>query len=113
MFDKLFSSTPSPTRASWMGRCERSRTRSVSTTPSPTEMVGLAFSMRDMRPENVEYLTAPVLGTGMEGAARVVYLDGATGDPTWDYLRTDSLSRNADEFSDESLPDVPRRRGST
>ena len=81
---------------------------SVDDTLSNGELVGLAFSMRDVRPENVEYFTAPVLGTGMEGPASVVYLDGATGDRMWEYLRNDSLSQNAADFSDESLPDVPR-----
>ena len=44
----------------------------------------------------------------MEGAASVVYLDKVTGERMWGYLRTDSLSQNADEFSEEALPDVPR-----
>ena len=26
----------------------------------------------------------------------------------WGYLHTDSLSQNAEEFSDQALPDVPR-----
>jgi hypothetical protein len=37
-----------------------------------------------------------------------VYLDNVTGERMWQYLRTDSLSENADEFTDETLPDVPR-----
>jgi hypothetical protein len=56
----------------------------------------------------VDFFTAPVLGTGMEGAASVVYLDMVSGERMWTYLRNDSLSQNAAEFADEALPDVPR-----
>src|SRR3712207_7464824 len=41
-------------------------------------------------PADVEFFTAPVLGTGREGAASVVYLDATTGDRMWGYLQTDS-----------------------
>ena len=60
------------------------------------------------RRTNVDYFTAPVLGTGMEGAASVVYLDTVAGERMWAYLRNDSLSQNAAEFSKQALPDVPR-----
>jgi LCP family protein required for cell wall assembly len=72
------------------------------------DLFGLAYSMRGLRPEEVEFFTAPVLGTGMEGPASVVYLDGPKGERMWEYLRVDSLSQNAAEFGEESLPDVPR-----
>ena len=72
------------------------------------DLLSLAYSMRNVSPENVEFFTAPVLGTGMEGPASVVYLDTVTGDRMWAYLRSDSLSQNAGEFSDEALPAVPR-----
>src|SRR4051794_6217843 len=72
------------------------------------DLLSLAYSMRDVTPDNIEYFTAPVLGTGTEGAASVVYLDNVTGERMWTYLRSDSLSANADEFSDEALTDVPR-----
>ena len=52
--------------------------------------------------------TAPVVGTGREGAASVVYLDTVTGERMWTYLRSDSLAANAAEFDDQSLPEVPR-----
>jgi hypothetical protein len=64
--------------------------------------------MRGVSPENVDFFTAPVLGTGMEGPASVVYLDQVSGDRMWAYLRSDSLSANAAEFADQALPDVPR-----
>ena len=71
------------------------------------DLLALAYSMRDLTPENVDFFTAPVLGTGREGAASVVYLDGVTCDRMWAYLQSDSLAQNAEEFSKQSLPDVP------
>ena len=72
------------------------------------DLLGLGYSMRNVRPENVSFFTAPVLGTGMEGPASVVYLDQVTGERMWAYLRSDSLAQNAEEFSRQALPDVPR-----
>jgi LCP family protein required for cell wall assembly len=73
-----------------------------------TTMIQLAYSMRSLTQENIDFFTAPVLGTGMEGAASVVYLDETTADRMWEYLRTDSLAENAGEFTDEALPETPR-----
>ena len=73
-----------------------------------TDLVGLAYSLRDLRPEGVDSFTAPVLGTGAEGPASVVYLDDVAGERMWTYLQNDSLSQNAEEFGAEALPDVPR-----
>jgi LCP family protein required for cell wall assembly len=72
------------------------------------EILSLAYSLRGLTPENVDFSTAPVLGTGTEGSASVVYLDDVAGERMWSYLQTDSLSQNAEEFSDQALPDVPR-----
>ncbi|MGY1671012.1 LCP family protein [Geodermatophilus sp. SYSU D00710] len=80
----------------------------VDDTLANSDLLGLAYSLRDLRPEDVESFTAPVLGTGTEGSASVVYLDEVTGERMWGYLRNDSLSQNADEFGSQSLPDVPR-----
>jgi len=109
MFDKLVSSNTftDPGRLDGALRAVTSAV-SVDDTLSNGELVALALSMRNVRPENVAYLTAPVLGTGMEGPASVVYLDGAAGTRMWEYLRNDSLSENADEFADQALPDTPR-----
>jgi LCP family protein required for cell wall assembly len=72
------------------------------------DLLSLAYSMRNVTPENVDFFTAPVLGTGMEGPASVVYLDTVACERMWAYLRGDSLAQNAAEFQDEALPDVPR-----
>lgn len=81
---------------------------SVDDTLGNRDLFGLAYSLRNVRPDDVEFFTAPVLGTGMEGPASVVYLDQNAGDRMWAYLRNDSLASNAAEFADQALPDVPR-----
>jgi LCP family protein required for cell wall assembly len=81
---------------------------SIDDTLSSTDLLALAYSMRDLAPDGVDFFTAPVLGTGREGAASVVYLDTVTAERMWAYLRSDSLASNAAEFDRQSLPDVPR-----
>ncbi len=71
------------------------------------DLLSLAYSLRDLRPEAVDSFTAPVLGTGTEGAASVVHLDEVTGARMWAHLRDDSLWQHADEFGTQALPDVP------
>ena len=75
---------------------------------SNTDLLALAYSLRTVTPANVDFFTAPVLGTGREGPASVVYLDTVAGERMWSYLRNDSLAQNAAEFAADSLPDVPR-----
>jgi len=72
------------------------------------DLLSMAYSLRGLTPADVQFFTAPVLGTGTEGAASVVYLDPTAGQRMWGYLQTDSLGQNAAEFSDEALPEVPR-----
>ena len=72
------------------------------------DLLALAYSLRNVAPEDIDFFTAPVLGTGMEGPSSVVYLDGVSCERMWAYLRSDSLAQNADEFSNEALPAVPR-----
>ena len=109
MFTKLFTQETftNPGRLDGAMRAVTSAV-SVDDTLSNGDLVGMALSLRDVRPENIDFFTAPVLGTGMEGPASVVYLDATQGERMWEYLRNDSLSQNADDFSDEALPDVPR-----
>jgi LCP family protein required for cell wall assembly len=80
----------------------------IDDTLSNTDLLGLAYSMRNVTPKDVDFFTAPVLGTGREGAASVVYLDNVTCQRMWGYLQSDSLSENAAEFDKQALPDVPR-----
>jgi len=109
MFGKLFSSDTltDPGRLDGALRTVTSAV-AIDDTLGNGELLSLAISLRDLRPENVAFFTAPVMGTGMEGAASVVYLDRVSDDRMWSYLRTDSLSQNAEEFSSQALPSVPR-----
>jgi LCP family protein required for cell wall assembly len=109
VFEKLFSSDTF-TDVGTLDSSLRALTSAVSIddTLSSADLFSLAYSMRDLTPDNVDFFTAPVLGTGMEGAASVVYLDQVTCDRMWTYLGSDSLAQNAAEFGKEALPDVPR-----
>ncbi|SDF64967.1 transcriptional attenuator, LytR family [Blastococcus aurantiacus] len=109
VFDKLFS-TNTFTDPGRLDSALLAFTGAVSVddTLGNRDLLGLAFSMRDLRPENVAFFTAPVLGTGREGAASVVYLDETAGERMWEYLHNDSLAENVDEFSQQTLPAVPR-----
>jgi LCP family protein required for cell wall assembly len=109
MFSKLFSADTFTD----VGRLDDAMiavTRSVGIDDSLSnvELAKLAYSMRTLTPGDVDFFTAPILGTGREGPASVVYLDTVTGERMWSYLRSDSLSQNAAEFADEALPAVPR-----
>jgi LCP family protein required for cell wall assembly len=74
---------------------------------SDSDLLGLATSLRGLRTNNIAFLTAPVLGTGREGSASVVYLDQTADKRMWSYLNTDSLGQNVGQFSKQQLPDVP------
>jgi LCP family protein required for cell wall assembly len=80
----------------------------VDDTLSTPDLLSLAWSARGVTPADIDFFTAPVLGTGQEGAASVVYLDDVTGARMWGYLDSDSLGQNADEFTDQALPTTPR-----
>jgi LCP family protein required for cell wall assembly len=75
---------------------------------SDTGMLSLAYSMRNLDKSGIDYFTMPDAGTGMEGPASVVYMDQTNAGRMWEYLRTDSLGLNADEFTDYRLGDQPR-----
>ena len=109
MFGKLFSSdtsTDPPQLDSAL--IAVTSTVKLDDTLGNTELLSLAYSLRNLTPGIVEFFTAAVLGTGMEGPASVVYLDQTAGERMWQYLRNDSLGQNADEFADDALPEVPR-----
>ncbi|WP_245158834.1 LCP family protein [Blastococcus sp. TF02A-35] len=109
MFGKLFSSDTfsSPSRLDGALRAVTSAV-AVDDGLGNADMVSLALSLRGVTPESIDFFTAPVLGTGMEGPASVVYLDSTAGERMWGYLRNDTLGKNAAEFANEALPEVPR-----
>ncbi len=67
----------------------------VDTGFSTDEMLRLAASLRVLRPDQVTFLTAPIAGTGMEGDASVVYVDGDHGAELWNAMAHDRM----DEFT--------------
>src|SRR3954471_952730 len=109
MFGKLFSSDTF-TDPGKLDRAMLAVTSAVAVddTLSNTDLLSLAYSMRNVTPADVSFFTAPVLGTGREGTASVVYLDNVACERMWQYLRTDSLGENAGEFDAQALPEIPR-----
>lgn len=56
------------------------------------EMAALAWSLRDLRPGDVDYLTVPVAGTGTVAGQSVVHIDQAAASTLWHALRSDTVS---------------------
>ncbi|MGY1834625.1 LCP family protein [Blastococcus sp. SYSU DS0510] len=79
----------------------------VDETLSNTALLDMAYDLRSLRPGAVTFLTAPVAGTGREGAQSVVYLDTDRSEQMWRYLREDSLAKHVGEFAVDTLPAVP------
>ncbi|MGY1724524.1 LCP family protein [Blastococcus sp. SYSU DS0533] len=79
----------------------------VDETLSNTALLDMAYDLRALRPGAVTFLTAPVAGTGREGAQSVVYLDAGRSEQMWRYLREDSLTQHVGEFAVDTLPVVP------
>jgi LCP family protein required for cell wall assembly len=79
----------------------------VDDTLSSGDLLSLTYSLRDLTPGRVESFTAPVAGTGREGAASVVYLDNTAASRMWTYLREGALADHAAEFAEDATPDVP------
>lgn len=78
---------------------------SVDDTFGDFDLVKLAFKLRKLKSSSVKFLTAPTLGTGMEGAQSVVYLDPVRGALMWQAMRDGTLA-GAVDF--EALPATPR-----
>ncbi len=73
---------------------------------SNLDLLRLANDLRDLSPAGVAFMTAPVAGTGREGAASVVYLDDAKSEQMWAYINAGTLPQHLGEF--EQLPATPR-----
>lgn len=59
---------------------------------STGEMRSLALELRNVRARDVTFMTAPVVGTGMEGSQSVVYLDGDRFRDLFDAVRVDGIA---------------------
>lgn len=82
-------------------------TVSVDDTLSNTGLVTLAVDNRNLRSSGVDFLTAPVTGTGMEGPQSVVYLDDARGQQLWGAIRNGSVAQYAANNPSQTLGDTP------
>jgi LCP family protein required for cell wall assembly len=69
-------------------------TKAVSADESLTisTLRSLALQFRSVRPGDLVFVTAPVVGMGTEGRQSVVYLDRAKGQPLYRALRTDAVA---------------------
>ena len=80
---------------------------SVDETLSNTDLVGMAYSLRGLTQNSLNFLTVPVAGLGREGAQSVVYIDTARASSMWAYLKEDSLATHLAEFGNDLLPETP------
>lgn len=72
-----------------------------------TGLAELVYGLRDMRSQNIAYLTVPTTGTGMEGSQSVVYLDRQADQDLWSAVNTDTVEQWADARPDSRLGDTP------
>jgi LCP family protein required for cell wall assembly len=67
------------------------KTVSVDDGLSNGDIRGLLWSSRNLRAKNVQFMTAPVTGTGREGRQSVVFLDKTKGIALWDAVQKDQM----------------------
>ena len=80
---------------------------SVDDTLSNQGLRELAFSLRDLRPGGLSYLTAPVSGLGREGAQSVVYLDKRHTTELWPHLQAADVRPYLAKYPEDALPEAP------
>ncbi|QDQ96674.1 LCP family protein [Tomitella fengzijianii] len=79
---------------------------SVDSGLSDFDLIRLARRLQNLSPDDVEFLTAPVAGTGWEGDQSVVYLNRQGGEEVWAALRAGQ--RPPRDAGADRLPAVPR-----
>lgn len=57
------------------------------------DMRRLVLDLRGIKVGDIDFLTVPVVGTGMEGAQSVVYLDDDANRSLWESVRDDSVHK--------------------
>lgn len=77
---------------------------SVDSEWSVSSMRSLLMSLRHLRSADIQYLTVPLAGTGMEGAQSVVYLDDERADQLWSTLRSDGVADWLAAHPDNGVP---------
>ena len=75
---------------------------------SNTDLATTAFGLRDLRPGDVDFLTAPVAGTGDENGASVVYLNTTEANDLWFAINSDQVQQWVAARPDARLSDTPR-----
>ena len=75
---------------------------------STTQMAKLAASLRNLRTDDISYLTVPTDGTGMVGDQSVVRLDPSRDLDLWRAVREDRMAEWTDDNQDLLTPDVVR-----
>ncbi len=73
-----------------------------------TGLAGLAFGLRGLREQNINFLTVPVTGTGMEGDQSVVYLDRQAGNDLWFAVNNGQVAQWAAARPNAALEEAPR-----
>jgi len=58
-----------------------------------SDMAALGFSLRHLRTARIDFLTAPVTGTGRVAGQSIVRLDRAAGAGMWRAVRSDTMDR--------------------
>ncbi|HJQ44885.1 MAG TPA: LCP family protein [Amycolatopsis sp.] len=71
---------------------ELTRWITVDETMTNNELRTLSWQLRDLRPNSVTFLTAPVAGLGREGEQSVVYLDARRCAELWQFVRADDTT---------------------
>jgi len=80
------------------------RNLSIDSEWSVSGMRSLLLSLRHLRSADIEYLTVPLTGTGMEGSQSVVHLDARRGQQMWDALDDDEVSDWLLTHQDSAVP---------
>lgn len=80
----------------------------VDDTLSNNDLRGLVRNLRGLRTSGIDFLTAPVTGTGMEGDQSVVYLDPARDNELWFAMYTDAVGNRVATHPSAGLPADPR-----
>ncbi len=81
---------------------------SVDDTLSNGDLGAVTQRMRDVPPENVSFLRAPVVERGREGARPVVHLEAPRADQLWASLRAGTTTAYVAQHGDDTLGPVIR-----
>jgi LCP family protein required for cell wall assembly len=75
---------------------------------STGDMRDLAFSLRGLRTDDVDFVTVPLAGLGREGGQSVVYLDQEAGDALWRSVRADRVEQWTARHPETLMPQSVR-----